>query len=141
MANNGSVPITIVGNLTDDPELRFTPSGNACAKFTVALNRKNFNTETKKWEDAGSDFHRVTAWRLLAENIVESLKKGDRVIVQGMLKSSTFEDNEGNKRTYWEVTADAVGPDLMFAQVTEVRKIEYRKQEKETPARSTRARK
>ena len=140
MANNGTVSVTVVGNLTADPELRFTPSGNACVKFTVALNRKTFNSDTKKWVDAGTDFHYVTAWRLLAENVAASLGKGDRVIVQGNLKSNTYEDKEGNKRTVWELTAEAVGPDLMFAQVDEIRKIEYNKTEKESP-RSSRARK
>lgn len=140
MANNGTVSVTIVGNLTADPELRFTPSGNACAKFTVAINRKVFNSTSKKWEDAGTDFHYVTAWRLLAENVCASLGKGDRVIVQGNLKSNTYEDKEGNKRTVWELTAEAVGPDLMFAQVDEIKKIEYNKTEKESP-RSSRARK
>lgn len=140
MANNGTVSVTVVGNLTADPELRFTPSGNACVKFTVALNRKTFNTDTKKWVDAGTDFHYVTAWRLLAENVAASLSKGDRVIVQGNLKSNTYEDREGNKRTVWELTAEAVGPDLMFAQIVEngVRKLT---QNTEKATSSSRARK
>lgn len=125
MANNGLVSVTIVGNLVGDPELRFTPNGNACAKFTVAVNRKSFNPDSKKWEDSGADFYRVTAWRLLAENITasECMTRGTRVIVQGALKSSTFETADGDKRTMWEITADAVGPDLMFAQADEVRRI------------------
>lgn len=125
--SNGSVPITIVGNLTGDPELRFTQQGVAVGNFSVAVNRKTFNQGTKRWEDAGTDFHRVTVWRSLAENVAESLRKGDRVIVQGTLESSNYETKEGEKRVSWEITGYAVGPDLMFA-TTEVTKVEVKKE-------------
>lgn len=127
--SNGSTPITLVGNLTGDPELRFTAQGVAVGNFSVAVNRKTFNQGTKRWEDAGTDFHRVTVWRSLAENVAESLKRGDRVIVQGTLESSVYETKEGEKRTSWEVTAYAVGPDLMFA-TADVKKVEVKKETK-----------
>lgn len=137
--SNGTTNITIVGNVVDDPELRVTPKGIACANFSVAVNRKVFDPTTKKWEEQGTDFHRVNVWRSLAENVSGTLRKGDRVIVVGSLKSNTYEDREGNKRTAWEITATSVGPDLMFASA-DVRKTEYHKpaQEKASNSRATR---
>lgn len=115
MTTNGT-PITIVGNLTDDPELRFTPSGAAVAKFSVAVNRRQFDRQANEWKEAGTDFHRVSVWRDLAEHTAETLTKGMRVIVVGDLRQRTWTDEKTNeKRSAWEVTADAVGPDLTFA--------------------------
>jgi single-strand DNA-binding protein len=118
MTQNGT-PITIVGNLTDDPELRFTPSGAAVAKFSVAVNRRQFDRQANEWKEAGTDFHRVSVWRDLAEHTAETLTKGMRVIVVGDLRQRTWTDEKTNeKRSAWEVTGDAVGPDLTFATAT-----------------------
>lgn len=122
--SNSATALTIVGNLVDDPEVRFTTKGVACANFSVAVNHKTFDATTKRWEDVRTDFHRVTVWRSLAENVAESLRKGDRVVVVGHLGSSQYEDREGNKRISWEITATSVGPDLMFASATP-KKTEY----------------
>ncbi|MFE5809449.1 single-stranded DNA-binding protein [Streptomyces sp. NPDC056491] len=111
--------ITIVGNLTDDPELRFTPSGSAVAKFSVAVNRRTFDRQANEWKEAGADFHRVTAWRTLAENVAATLAKGTRVIVVGDLRQSSWKDDKtGETRYSWELAAEAVGPDLTFATAT-----------------------
>lgn len=111
-----STPIHIVGNLTDDPELRFTPSGAAVVKFSVAVNRQRYDRQTSKWEDAGTDFHRVTAWNYLAQNIAETLTKGTRVVLVGELRQDHWTDEKTNeKRSGWGVTAQAVGPELTFA--------------------------
>ncbi|MFK5257123.1 single-stranded DNA-binding protein [Propionibacterium freudenreichii] len=109
-----STPITIVGALGADPEIRFTPSGKAVASFQVAVNKRR-KDQTGQWVDEGADWHRVQAWGTLAENVAESLTKGIRVIVTGRLESRDWEDREGNKRTSWEITAQAVGADLSFA--------------------------
>jgi single-strand DNA-binding protein len=111
----GDVMVTVVGNLTGDPELRFTQSGAAVVNCTVVKNNRRKNQQTQQWEDAGSDFYRVNAWRDLAENIANSLEKGARVVVAGKLESRDWETREGEKRTSWEITADAVGPDLRWA--------------------------
>jgi single-strand DNA-binding protein len=111
-----STPITIVGNLTDDPELRFTPTGSAVVKFSVAVNRRVYDRQTNEWRDAGTDFHRVTAWNQLAQNIAETLQKGARALVYGELRQRFWEDEKTNeKKSAWEVTASAVGPELTFA--------------------------
>ncbi|MFF6873690.1 single-stranded DNA-binding protein [Streptomyces sp. NPDC012450] len=108
--------ITLVGNLTDDPELRFTPSGVAVAKFSVAVNRRTFDRQTNQWKESGADFHRVTVWRTLAENVAGTLTKGMRVILAGDLRQRSWQDQKtGETRYGWEVTADSVGPDLAFA--------------------------
>lgn len=118
---NGT-PVTIVGNMTDDPELRFTPSGVAVAKFSVAVNRRTFDRDSNAWKDSGSDFHRVTVWRQLAEHVVESLAKGMRVVVVGDLRQSTWTDKETNQpRSGWDVQAEAVGAELTFATATVMR--------------------
>ncbi|MGW3985449.1 single-stranded DNA-binding protein, partial [Streptomyces mirabilis] len=118
MSNNGT-QLTIVGNLTDDPELRFTPSGAAVAKFTVAVNRRTYDRQAGEWKEAGTDFHRVTVWRTLAENAAGTLTKGMRVIVTGDLRSRSWDDTKtGEKRYGWELEAAAVGPDLTFATAT-----------------------
>jgi single-strand DNA-binding protein len=119
MSNNGTTQITIVGNLTDDPELRFTPSGVAVAKFSVAVNRRQFDRQANEWKESGTDFHRVTAWRSLAENVAGTLTKGMRVIVVGDLRSRSWDDPKTNEKRYgWEVDASAVGPELAFATAT-----------------------
>jgi single-strand DNA-binding protein len=111
-----TTPITIVGNLTDEPELRFTPSGAAVLKFSVAVNRRTFDRQTNEWKDAGTDFHRVTAWQQLAQNCAESLKKGTRVVVTGDVRQRFWEDEKTKeKRNAWEVTAQAIGAELTFA--------------------------
>ncbi|WP_367575295.1 single-stranded DNA-binding protein [Streptomyces griseoaurantiacus] len=105
-----------MGNLTDDPELRFTPSGAAVVKFSVAVNRQRYDRQTMKWEDAGTDFHRVTAWNYLAQNIAETLQKGMRVLLIGELRQDHWTDEKTQeKRSGWSVTATAVGPELTFA--------------------------
>jgi single-strand DNA-binding protein len=111
-----STPITIVGNLTDEPELRFTPSGAAVVKFSVAVNRRVFDRQSNEWKDAGTDFHRVTAWQHLAQNIAETMTKGSRALVYGELRQRFWEDEKTKeKRSAWEITASAVGPELTFA--------------------------
>jgi single-strand DNA-binding protein len=111
----GETIITVVGNLTDDPELRFTPSGAAVANFTVASTPRTFNRETSQWEDGEAMFLRCSIWRQAAENVAESLVKGTRVVVQGRLKQRSFETREGEKRTVIELEADEIGPSLRFA--------------------------
>jgi single-strand DNA-binding protein len=112
---NGT-PITIVGNLTDDPELRFTPSGAAVVKFSVAFNRRIFDAQANEWKDGPTDFHRVTAWRQLAQNIAETLKKGSRVLVQGDLRQHQWTDKDTNQpRSGWEINAESVGAELTWA--------------------------
>ncbi|WP_166346096.1 single-stranded DNA-binding protein [Phytoactinopolyspora limicola] len=111
----GETVITIVGNLTDDPELRFTPSGAAVASFTVASTPRTFNRQTGAWEDGETLFMRCSVWRQVAENAAESLQRGMRVIVTGRLKQRSFETREGEKRTVVEMDVDEVGPSLRYA--------------------------
>jgi single-strand DNA-binding protein len=118
-----STPITIVGNLTDEPELRFTPSGAAVVKFSVAVNRRIYDRQTNEWKDAGTDFHRVTAWNQLAQNVAETMTKGSRALVYGELRQRFWEDEKTkDKRSAWEITASAVGPELTFATATVTKK-------------------
>jgi single-strand DNA-binding protein len=112
------VRITVVGNLGADPELRFTPGGNAVTSLNVAVQNRRYNQATQEWEDTGTTWYRVNAWRYLAENVAESLTRGQRVIVHGILAARPWEDKEGNKRESWEITADAIGAELSFATVT-----------------------
>jgi single-strand DNA-binding protein len=115
--------VTIVGNVTDTPELRFTPSGAAVAVFNVAVNRRILDRETNVWKDLDPDFHRVTVWRGLAEHVAETLGRGTRVIVRGDLRMRRWEDKETKKpRTGWDITADAVGAELTWA-TAEVTKV------------------
>jgi single-strand DNA-binding protein len=111
----GETVITVVGNITDDPELRFTPSGAAVANFTVASTPRTLNKQTNEWEDGEALFLRCSIWRQAAENVAESLQKGARVIVQGRLKARTWETREGEKRTSFEVDVDEIGPSLRWA--------------------------
>ncbi|WP_098007796.1 single-stranded DNA-binding protein [Streptomyces sp. sk226] len=112
----GETVITVVGNLVDDPELRFTPGGAAVAKFRVASVPRTFNRETQQWEDAKDGlFLSCSVWRQAAENAAETLQKGMRVIVQGRLKQRSYEDREGVKRTVYELDVEEVGPSLKSA--------------------------
>ncbi|WP_372735676.1 single-stranded DNA-binding protein [Nocardioides sp.] len=111
----GETTITIVGNLTDDPELRFTPSGAAVANFTVASTPRNFNKQSNEWEDGEAMFLRCSIWRQAAENVAESLQRGMRVVVQGRLKARSYETREGEKRTVFEIEVEEIGPSLKFA--------------------------
>jgi single-strand DNA-binding protein len=111
----GETTITLVGNLTADPELRFTPSGAAVANFTVASTPRTFDRNTNEWRDGEAMFLNCAVWRQAAENVAESLQKGMRVIVQGRLKSRSYETREGEKRTVFEVDVDEIGPALKYA--------------------------
>ncbi|GAB2911964.1 single-stranded DNA-binding protein [Streptomyces mayteni] len=111
----GETVITVVGNLVDDPELRFTPSGAAVAKFRVASTPRIFDRQTNEWRDGDALFLTCSVWRQAAENVAESLTKGMRVIVQGRLKQRTYEDREGVKRTVIDLDVDEVGPSLFRA--------------------------
>ena len=111
----GETIITVIGNLTDDPELRFTPSGAAVANFTVASTPRSFNKQSNSWEDGETLFLRCSIWRQAAENVAESLTRGTRVIVQGRLVSRSYEDREGQKRTVNELQVDEIGPSLTWA--------------------------
>lgn len=114
----GDTQITIVGNLTADAELRFTPSGVAVAKFTVASTPRSYNKITNSWEDGETLFLVCNVWRQAAENAAESLTKGTRVIVQGRLKSRSYVNKEDQKRTVLELEVDSFGPDLTRATAT-----------------------
>jgi single-strand DNA-binding protein len=111
----GDVNVTIVGNLTNDPELRFTPSGAAVASFTVASTPRVLDKATNEWKDGDALFMRCSVWRQYAENVAESLTKGSRVIVTGRLKQRSYETREGEKRTVVEMDVDEVGPALKYA--------------------------
>lgn len=111
----GETIITVVGNLTADPDLRFTPSGAQVANFTVASTPRTFDRATGEWKDGDSMFLNCSVWRQAAENVAESLTKGMRVIVQGRLKSRSYETREGEKRTVFEIDVDEVGPSLRYA--------------------------
>jgi single-strand DNA-binding protein len=111
----GDTVITLVGNLVDDPELRFTPSGAAVAKFRMASTPRYLDKQTNEWKDGESLFLTCNVWRQAAENVAESLQRGMRVIVQGRLKQRSYETKEGEKRTVYEVEVDEVGPSLRSA--------------------------
>jgi single-strand DNA-binding protein len=116
--------ITVIGNCTRDPELRFTPSGMAVAAFGLAVNRRWQNRQTNEWEEAVSFFD-VTCWQQLAENVSESVQKGTRVLVTGRLDQRSWETNDGEKRSKVEIVADEVGPSLRYA-TAEITKNERR---------------
>lgn len=107
--------ITLIGNLTDDPELKFTPSGAAVANFTVASTPRTFDKQTNQWKDGDAMFIRCAAWKQLAENVAESLQKGQQVIVVGALKVRNYERQDGSKGTSVEMNVDEIGPSLKFA--------------------------
>lgn len=111
----GETVITIIGNLTADPELRFTPSGAAVADFTVASTPRTFDRNANEWKDGETLFMRCSIWREAAENVAESLRKGMRVIVSGRLQQRSYDDRDGNRRTVVEMQVDEVGPSLRRA--------------------------
>jgi single-strand DNA-binding protein len=111
----GETTITLVGNLTADPELRFTPSGAAVANFTVASTPRTFDRQTNEWRDGEAMFLNCAVWRQAAENVAESLQKGMRVIVQGRLRSRSYETRDGERRTVFEIDVDEIGPALRYA--------------------------
>jgi single-strand DNA-binding protein len=111
----GETTITIVGNLTDDPELRFTPSGAAVAKFRIASTPRTLDRQTNEWKDGEPLFLACNIWRDAAEHVAESLQRGARVIVQGRLRQRSYETREGEKRTVYELEVDEIGPSLRYA--------------------------
>ncbi len=111
----GETVITVVGNLTDDPELRFTPSGAAVANFRVASTPRIFDRQTNEWKDGDPLFLSCSVWRQAAENVAESLQRGARVVVTGRLKQRSYETREGEKRTVVELDVDEIGPSLRYA--------------------------
>ena len=113
--HGGETVITVIGNLTGDPELRFTPSGAAVANFTVASTPRTFDRQSNEWKDGDTLFLRCSIWREAAESVAESLTKGTRVIVTGRLVQRSYETREGEKRTVYELQVDEVGPSLRYA--------------------------
>ncbi|RCG20782.1 single-stranded DNA-binding protein [Streptomyces diacarni] len=111
----GDTPITIIGNLTDDPELKFTTSGAALARFTVASTPRQFDRESGQYKDGTAMFMRCSAWRGLAENIAASLAKGHRVVVSGRLRQHNWQTPEGDNRSMLAMEVDEIGPSLRFA--------------------------
>ncbi|MFL6107210.1 MAG: single-stranded DNA-binding protein [Marmoricola sp.] len=111
----GETIITVVGNLTGDPELRFTPSGAAVANFTIASTPRTFDRQTNEWKDGDTLFLNCSVWRQAAENVAESLQRGMRVVAQGRLKARSYETREGEKRTVMEMDVEEVGPSLKYA--------------------------
>lgn len=118
--------ITVIGNLTADPELRFTQSGIAVANFTIASTPRTFDKQRNEWVDGEALFMRSTVWRDAAENVAESLEKGSHVIAQGRLQQTSFTDREGNNRTAIELQVDEIGPSLRYA-TAQPRKVDRRK--------------
>ena len=112
---SGDTIITVIGNLTADPELRFTPAGAAVANFTVASTPRTFDRHKNEWMDGDALFMRCNVWREAAENVAESLTRGSRVIVSGRLKQRSYETREGEKRTVVELEVDEIGPSLKYA--------------------------
>ena len=111
----GETTITVVGNLTDDPELRFTPSGAAVAKFRIASTPRTMDRQSGEWKDGEPLFLACNIWRDAAEHVAESLQRGSRVIVQGRLRQRSYETREGEKRTVYELEVDEIGPSLRYA--------------------------
>jgi single-strand DNA-binding protein len=111
----GETVITVVGNLVDDPELRFTPSGAAVANFRIASTPRTFDRQSNEWKDGDALFLSCSVWRQAAENVAESLQRGMRVVVQGRLKSRQYETREGEKRTVFEIEVEEVGPSRKYA--------------------------
>ena len=114
----GDTVLTIIGNLTSDPELRWTPSGAAVANFTIASTPRTLDRQTQEWKDGEALFLRCNVWRQAAENVAESLTRGSRVMAQGRLKQRSFETKEGEKRTVIEMEVDEIGPSLRYATAT-----------------------
>lgn len=126
-----STPITIIGNLGSDPELRFTPQGIAVANLSVAVTPRVLNNATNEWEDGDPAWYQCTVWREMAENVAESLQRGDRVIVNGDLIQRNWEDNDGNKRSSITINVNELGHTLRFGTT------KYTRVSKEQPARKT----
>lgn len=118
----GETPITVVGNIVADPELRFTPAGAAVANFRVASTPRRFNSQTNQWEDGEAMFLTCNVWSQAAENVAETLTKGMRVIVNGLLRQSSYQNKQGENRTVFEVEVDEVGPSLRYASAQVTRK-------------------
>lgn len=130
--------ITVVGNIVDDPELRFTPSGAPVANFRVASTPRKYNRDTNQWEDGEAMFLTCNVWRQAAENVAETLTKGARVIVQGKLKARTFQTREGDNRTVFEIDVEEVGPSLKYASAQVTRNPrEGHQQQQSQPTQST----
>jgi single-strand DNA-binding protein len=129
----GETTITVVGNLTADPELRFTPSGHPVANFTVASQPRTFDRQSGEWKDGETLYLNCSIWRNAAENVAESLTKGTRVVVQGRLRSRSYETREGERRTVFEVDVEEVGPSLRYATA----KVTRRSSEGGSPNRNT----
>jgi single-strand DNA-binding protein len=132
MANETT--ITVVGNLTGDPELRFTPSGSAVANFTIASTPRTFDRTSNEWKDGETLFLRSSVWREAAENVAESLTKGTRVVAQGRLKSRSYDTKEGEKRTVIEFEVDEIGPSLTYATANVTRKAKGEQPRQAAPA-------
>jgi single-strand DNA-binding protein len=130
---SGETIINIAGNLTSDPELRFTSSGVAVANFTVASTPRKYDSQTNQWEDGDALFLRCNIWRQAAENVAESLTKGARVIVSGRLHQRSYDTKEGEKRTVVELEVDEVGPSLKYA-TAKVTKVSRSTSENHSPA-------
>lgn len=111
----GETQLTIIGNLTDAPQLRFTPNGAAVANFTIASTPRTFDRQSNQWVDGEALFMRCSLWKEAAENVAESLQKGMRVIASGRIKQRSFQDRDGNDRTVIEMDVDEIGPSLRFA--------------------------
>lgn len=111
----GETLITVIGNLTADPELRFTPSGSAVANFTIASTPRTFDRQSNEWKDGEALFLRASVWKEAAENVAETLTKGMRVIAQGFLKSRSYDTKEGERRTVMELEIQEIGPSLRYA--------------------------
>ncbi len=132
----GETVITVVGNLTADPELRFTPSGAAVASFTIASTPRTFDRNANEWKDGEALFLRCSIWRQAAENVAESLTRGMRVIASGRLKQRSYETREGEKRTVIELDVDEIGPSLKYASA-KVNKTQRGSSGRRTLVRST----
>lgn len=115
MSGNNETVITVIGNLTADPELRYTQSGLAVANFTIASTPRTFDRQANEWKDGEALFLRASCWREFAEHVAGSLTKGSRVIAQGRLKQRSYDDRDGNKRTAIELEVDEIGPSLRYA--------------------------
>jgi single-strand DNA-binding protein len=111
----GEPPITLIGNLTGDPELRFTPSGAAVANFTVASTPRTLDRQSNEWKDGETLFISCSVWRQVAENVAESLTRGSRVVVTGRLKARSYDDRDGNKRTVFECDVEEIGASMRYA--------------------------
>ena len=117
----GDTIITVIGNLTSDPELRWTPSGAAVANFTIASTPRTLDRQTQEWKDGEALFLRCSVWRQAAEHVAESLTRGSRVMAQGRLKQRSYETKEGENRTVIELEVDEIGPSLRYATATVAR--------------------